>query len=445
MTLAPLTGKQSTSLHLADGRLNIWEGSVRSSKTVVSVQAWLRFLRTGPAGDVLLVGRTERTVRRNIINPLVDMLGANRCRYIAGTGELWVLGRRVYVAGANDESSQERIRGLTLAAAYVDEASTVPESFWVMLVSRLSIAGARLFATTNPEGPAHWLKQGWLDRACLHLPGSGRAVRVVCAECGRPRCLPGECAADDRLDLHRFSFRIADNPHLPDDYVRSIAREYTGLWHRRFILGEWVQAEGAIYTGWDDPRHVVDELPELARWVGVGVDYGTLNAFSAVAVAVTADERLAVVSEWRHDGRRSHRQLTDAEYSQELQGWLAGLQQTLPGRSRTIAVDPSAASFQTQLFRAGVRGVTDADNRVADGIRTVASLIAADRLIVHRSCRGLIDEIPGYVWDDKAAAKGEDRPLKTNDHSLDALRYAVMTGEPWWRRMVPLTRWTPAD
>lgn len=416
--LSPLTGKQAASVALADARINVWEGSVRSSKTVVSLIRWLRFVRHGPPGSLLMAGRTERTLRRNIIDPLTEMLGQRRCRYLAGAGELHLLGRTVYVAGANDETAQEKIRGLTLAGAYVDEASTVPESFWNMLVSRLSVAGAKVFATTNPDSPQHWLKTKWLDRASLHLDSSGRLHRTE---------------GDERLDLARFSFRLHDNPHLPAEYLDALAREYVGLWRRRYINGEWVIAEGAVYDMFDPARHVTTELPELDRIVACGIDYGTRNPFAALLLAQARDGRLVITREYRHDPTMARRQLTDSEYARELADWLGD------ERPQWIVVDPSAASFKLELHRAGMPSIVDADNAVLDGIRLVASLLANDQLVIHASCQGLIGEFPGYSWDDKAAEKGEDKPIKLADHSLDAARYALATTEQLWRPRLPTT------
>src|SRR5699024_6330502 len=126
--LQPLQGKANQAIDLAEHRLNIWEGSVRSGKTVSSLIAWLLYVRQGPAGNLAMIGRTERTLKRNIIDPLVDWLGPERCRYVAGSGELWITGRRIYLAGANDERAAAKIQGLTLAGAYVDEVTVIPES-----------------------------------------------------------------------------------------------------------------------------------------------------------------------------------------------------------------------------------------------------------------------------------------------------------------------------
>ena len=237
MEISPLRGKQLESVKLATARQNLWEGSVRSSKTVSSLVAWLKYVRTGPGGNLLMTGKTERTLKRNIIDPLTEMLGPSRCKYNQGAGEVMLCGRRVYVAGANDERAQDKIKGLTLAGAMVDEVSTIPQSFYQMLLSRLSIDGAQLFGTTNPEGPAHWLKKDYLDKASVWLDHDCTVKRDP-----------------DGLDLARFSFRLADNPHLPPAYVESLRREFTGLWRKRLIEGLWVVAEGAVYDMFDEEQ-----------------------------------------------------------------------------------------------------------------------------------------------------------------------------------------------
>lgn len=420
VTVQPLIGKQRRSVELANARLNLWEGSVRSSKTICSLLAWLLFVRTGPAGNLAMIGRTERTLKRNIIDPLVDMLGPKRCRYIAGSGELWLLGRRIYIVGANDARAQEKLRGLTLVGAYIDEVTVIPEPFWSMLLSRLSVDGARLYGTTNPDNPNHWLMRDFLRRARVWLQHDGTV------------------AIDPKgLDLARFSFRLADNPTLSAAYLAALAQEFTGLWRKRFIEGLWVLAEGAIYDTFDSNPggpHVVTTLPDIDEWV-LAVDYGTINPFVALLLGLGTDDRIYVAREWRWDSKAKRRQLTDAQYSTELRSWLPTLRPglgTRPDPTHQI-IDPSAASFIAQLYRDNWVGVTGADNTVADGLRSTASLLAGDRLKIHASCTGLIEEIGGYVWDEKAAQAGEEKPLKIADHGPDALRYGVMGTRRWWR------------
>jgi PBSX family phage terminase large subunit len=419
----PLVGKGLRATQLAAARGNLWEGAVRSGKTIGSIIVWLQYIRTGPPGALLMVGKTERTLKRNIIDVIEQMVGKRRCVYRAGAGEVVIFGRTIYVAGANDEKAVDKIKGLTLAGAYMDEVTTYPETFFQMMETRLSIEGAKWFATTNPEGPNHWLKKQYLDRARLHL---------------RPDGTIAETHDPEALDLNRFSFVLDDNPTLPVDYVASLKRSHQGLFFRRYILGEWCLAEGVIYDAFDEAKHVVDLVPDINRWMCVGLDYGTVNPFAALLIGVGSDSRLYVASEYRHDSRLARRQLTDAQYSVGVQQWLAshehrGVKGVVPD---WIFVDPSAASFMTQLWSDGVPGVAKADNDVKDGLRSVGMAFGEGILSIHRSCTGLLSEIPSYVWDEKASLKGEDKPLKVDDHSVDGLRYGLHSTAHEWRHLV---------
>lgn len=430
MQLQRLSPKQRAAVRAATRRINVWEGSVRSGKTFSSLMPWLRHVIDGPEGQLALIGKTERTARRNIINPLTEMLGARRCKYVQGRGELELCGRIIYVVGANDERAEEKIRGMTLAGAYVDEASILPESFWKMLLSRLSVEGARLFATTNPDSPLHWLKVNYLDRPAVWIRPDGEMI------------LGGEAA----LDLARFSFRLEDNTTLGREFIAALLRENVGLWLRRFVLGEWVAAEGAIYDMLDitpGGRHVVRDLPELQH-LRLAIDVGTSNPFVALLMGVSAEPRLYVAREWRWDAKAKRRQLTDAEYVERLRDWIAGgcdgfkvdpqTGKGLPVGLEDVICDPSALSFRVAWQSRMGRWPKLADNAVIDGIRDEASLLGMGRLAFHDSCTGAIAEHSGYVWDPKAQERGEDEPLKKDDHAPDACRYGVRSYRTIWRR-----------
>lgn len=426
-----LTPRQKEAWDTPRHRINIYDGAVRAGKTVVSWMDWLRFIRTGPPGPLLMVGKTERTLQANILEPMLDFLGPRRMAYSVGTGVATITGRRVHLVGANDERAEQKIRGRTLVGAYGDELTLWPESFWKMLLSRLSLPGAAVIGTTNPDSPRHWLKVDTIDRADelneAHPAGLG---------------------------LIRHHFTLYDNTHLPPEFIASLEAEYVGLWHKRFVQGLWVLAEGAIYDFFDpaDPLYVVDELPpldEFAAW-WVAVDYGTSNPFVALLMGRHKSGTVYVADEWRWDSSRQQRQLTDLEYDQALAYWLAGDEVSdearriagallakptellappeegqLRTRVKALVVDPSAASFRQQLKRSNQPG-HEADNEVLDGIRTTAREMVGGRLKIHRRCKGTIDEMTAYAWDPKKQEVGEDAPLKVDDHGPDALRYGVM-------------------
>ncbi|HEX3781691.1 MAG TPA: PBSX family phage terminase large subunit [Pseudonocardiaceae bacterium] len=407
-----LSPKQEQSIGQSLARINVWEGSVRSGKTIASLLRWLMYVARAPRGGELVVcAKTLDTVARNVFAPLQDPAvtgpAARLVKYTRGAPTATILGRTVEVITANNELAEGRIRGLTCAGAYVDEATLIPESFWTQLLARLSVPGAQLFATTNPDNPNHWLRKRFLLRT-------------------------GE------LDLRSWHFTIDDNHSLDPKYVASLKAEYVGLWYRRFILGKWVAAEGAVYDMFDPDEHVVpfERVPIVRKWLGVGVDYGTRNPFDALLGGIGVDGRIYFVSEWRHDSRQAQKQLSDVELSAGLRTWLTTVRyprSQLRGITpEVVCVDPSAASFKVQLFRDGLPAM-NANNDVLDGIRTWSSLMAADKFRVVDSCKWLVDELPGYSWDDKAANRGEDAVIKVDDHSVDAGRYLLHTTRSRWR------------
>lgn len=420
--LDSIAKRQALAIDRPLAPLNIWDGSVRSGKTVASYLAWPKWLlRDAPRhGDLAVIGKTQPTVIRNVLLPMQEVYGRKHVKINRGIGEVNLFGRRHYIIGANDERAEGKIRGLTLAGWLGDEVTLWPESFFNMLNTRTSVPGAAGLGTTNPDSPLHWLMKDWISR-------------------------------EDR-DLQREQFRLRDNPFLDPAFVDRLEREYTGLFKRRYIDGEWVVAEGSIYGMLDigtvvrPGKHGVMELPELVEhWVCA--DYGTTNATVFLILSLGTDGRMYVHHEYRWDSQRTGITKTDAEYSADFREHLAAVGQQLAGgplEPRRTYVDPSAASFSVQLYRDGVRGVVPASNEVLDGIREVSMLIAADRLRFHLpSLKELPAEMEGYSWDPDATKKGEDRPIKSNDHGADALRYGVRgtrsTWRPWMSAPLPET------
>lgn len=413
--------KSRQVLQLSTASIEAYEGAVRSSKTITVILDFARFLRSDLRGEFAIVGRTERTAFRNVVQPMIDMFGRSHVRYNRGLGQLTVFGRTGYIIGANNESSTAKIQGLTLLALMIDEAATIPESFFNMSYTRLTLPGAKMWITANPEGRSHWLKVKWLDRARLWVQRDGTVITD-----DRPVNVDGEAGP---LNLHRYTFTIDDNDYLADEKKAQLKTSYTGVWHLRYILSEWTNAEGAIYDMWDESVHVIDSVPggvSIERRI-VAVDYGTAGVFSAGMLGLGSDGVIYAVDEWRHAANEGEARWTDAQLSKGFQSWLAKYPPV-----DWIAVDPSATSFITQLRHERVQRVVPAINTVVPGIRAVASLLQIGRLKICQARVGLIKEIPGYVWDAKAAERGEDKPVKENDHSVDDLRYAVQAAIRTW-------------
>jgi PBSX family phage terminase large subunit len=398
--IATLSPRQESYIAHSDAFMNLADGAVRSGKTYSAMLRFYEMCKTGPPGEFIVAGKTERTAKRNVIVPLMQM--RPDVRYVQGAGELHVGKRLCYVLGANDAKAEEKARGMTAAGSYLNEMALYPEGFVKTTIDRHSVDGAQMLGDMNPDSPNHYLHREYLE------------------------------GGHDPAFLKRWRFKLYDNPTLSRRYLDAlIAAHPPGtLWHKRMILGLWVVAEGAIYELWNDApgatgSHVVSSLPGglgAIERVVIGVDYGTSNATVFVALGLIKGVWYAF-DEWVHVGSVEG-QRTDSDYSASMVHFL----ERMPLAPTSIEVDPSAASFKAQLRDDGVRRVRDADNSVVDGIRTVSAALSTGRLKILASCERLRYEFPSYSWNPKAQERGEDKPLKDNteDHALDALRYATI-------------------
>lgn len=378
-------------------RINIFEGAVRSGKTHVSLIVWALWVATQPV-DVayLMVGKTLTTLKRNCLEPLERLLGSEAFSFSTSAKEARLFGRLVYLEGAGDARSEAKIRGLTLMGAYIDEATMVPEDFFAMLLSRLSLPGAKLFSTTNPDNPHHWLKAKYIDRS-------------------------------NELDMLVQRYVIDDNPFLTPEYVAQLKLEYTGVFYDRYILGLWKAAEGAIYRQFaDDPkRFIIDHEPEDIRFVWIGVDFGgngSAHAFSALGTDAKF-RNLYLLDEHYRKEVITPRQLEDdfCAFARAARArWtIAGV---WADSAETVLIRGLNAALLREKIPLSVSNARKSP--INDRIRFLCAMMAQDRFRVMSRCKRTIDALSSAVWD--AGKPTEDVRLDDgtyNVDSLDAMEY----------------------
>ena len=367
------------------------DGAVRSGKTLAMGLSFFIWASVCFDGEQFgLCGRTILSLRRNVLNtvlPRLEGLGAV-CREKRSENLLTVkfLGHenRFYLFGGGDERSGALIQGVTLAGVLLDEAALMPRSFVEQACARCSVAGSRLWFNCNPAGPEHWLYREWVQMA-------------------------------EERNCLRLHFTMEDNPSLTPEIRQRYERLYSGVFYRRYILGEWVQAEGRVYDFFC--REMAEKAPgNCDKWY-ISCDYGTVNPMS-MGLWGRSGGVWYRVKEFYFDSRREKRQMTDGEYADALEK-LAG------GREITaVIVDPSAASFLELLRRRGWR-VKKAKNDVLSGIRLTADLLKSGKLVICEGCEDCLRELEEYVWDLSGGTK--DRVKKEHDHAMDDMRYFVAT------------------
>ena len=371
----------------------ICDGAVRSGKTLcmgISFLCWA--MRRFDGERFALCGKTITSLRRNVIAsvlPVMRDLGFVCKEKISQN--LFTLefgGRRntFHLFGGQHEGSPALIQGITLAGVLLDEVALMPRSFVEQALARCSVSGSKFWFNCNPEGPQHWFYLEWIRKA----------------------------AERQALYLH---FTLEDNPSLSRRVIARYRDMYSGVFYRRFVLGEWVAPRGLIYDFFDGSQVCAPPPEEELTEFAVSCDYGTSNPAS-FGLWGRRGETWYRIGEYYYDSRREGSQKTDAEYVREMQKLVGDR------HLRCVVADPSAASFITALRQAGFP-VIKAKNEVLSGIRRTADLLRTGKLVITDQCPDALREFSQYCWDE--SAPGRDRPLKQNDHAMDEIRYFAVT------------------
>lgn len=380
----------------------ICDGAVRSGKTfALSVSFFLWAMARFQRQKFGLCAVSINGVRRNLLGqarPVLEGLGF-RWEEKISRNEVTLRGggreNTFYLYGGGDEGSCASIQGVTLAGVLLDEAALMPRSFVEQAAARCSVAGGKLWFSCNPAGPEHWFYKEWI------------------------------CKAQQKKALY-LRFTMEDNPGLSPQVRERYERMFQGTFYRRYVLGEWVAAEGLVYDFFRP--EAMPEAPEgpFSRW-RISCDYGTRNPASFGLWGEKAGIWYRV-REFYYDARERGRQKTDGEYVEDLKK-LAG------GRCiEMVIADPSAASFIEALRREGWN-VRKADNRVLEGIRRTAQALKSGKIVICKGCQAAAKEFAMYRWEES----GEDRVRKEFDHAMDDIRYFVMAmdcGDEYTARFV---------
>ena len=388
-----ITAKQAEYVREAHHRWNFAVGAVRSGKSHIAIQYvipnGILSLR-GRKGLNLILGASKENIERNVLAPMRDIWGDRVVSEINSRNIAKLFGERVYCLGAENKSQVSKIRGSEVKFCYCDEVCDIHPEVFEMLKSRLSLPYSQCHAACNPAGPEHFVKK-FIDSA-----GGG-------------------------IDIYVQNYQLWDNPFLSQELVSSLEAEYEGtVYYDRYILGLWTKAEGLVYPMYAEAFEEGFDRERAIDWC-VSCDYGTQNAFAALKWAFDG-QVWHCVEEYRYSGRDEGHQKTNDDYMADMVEFC----RDIPKDVVTFIIDPSAVSFSVTLRRCKERRfkILPADNAVADGLQDTAVAIKRGLIRLDKSCVETKKEFVGYVWDEKSES---DKPVKENDHCMDALRYFVKT------------------
>lgn len=379
----------------------IADGAIRSGKTSFMMLAFVDdAMRRYNGQRFAICGKTVDSTVKNIVVPYLGVAWAQDKYTLSWRRADKVLlvsdgeHQNIFeVFGGKDESSFSLIQGRTLAGVLFDEVALQPRSFVEQALARCSVEGSRFWFNCNPESPKHWFYEEWVKKPEKH----------------------------NALHLH---FEMDDNPSLTEEIKARYRSMYSGVFYDRYILGKWVAADGIIYPQFSEAKHVVKSKPRDYAKYYVSIDYGTHNPTS-MGLWGLYNRKWYRVADSYFDSVKQMRQRTDEEHYRELHNLIAD--NTGGQKPVAVIVDPSAASFIECIKRHGEYRVRQADNDVLSGIANVSTELNVGRLLFCDCCHEIFDEFLSYIWDQKAAERGEDKPVKQYDHAMDDMRYFVQT------------------
>lgn len=383
-------------------RINILEGAVRSGKTWISLIVFALWVALQPKdATFLMVAKTLTSLKRNCLELLQSLVGEQNFKYSISQKQGTLFGRVVYLEGVNDSRAEGKIRGMTLTGAYCDEVTLFTEDFFTMLLSRLSMPNAKIFCTTNPDTPQHWLNVKYLKRA-------------------------------EELDILVCKFNIYDNTTLDPAYVEALKKEYTGVFYKRFILGQWVVADGACYPQLaDNPeRFIVDEIPTGDKepkpsFISIGLDWGgnrSLTAFTATMIHGNF-EKIGFIKDHHIKGRKGD--IDGDRVNTEFIRFVKELQETYKVPVKCAFCDSAEQYLNAGLAKAcKAAGLNIAigdshKGEIVQRIICLNTLLNTNRAYILKGCNLVIDGLRSAAWDAKAAAKGEDKRLDDFTSDID--------------------------
>lgn len=405
-TWQPFSDTSISYLKDSLGWMNIAEGSVRSGKTITVITRFIEFILTSPHTEFCMVGKTLNTLERNVVKPFKQMLSsmgivAEHSHYF---NEIYFLNKTIALYGLGKRGDDEKIEGSTFAGALVDEGTLIKEEAFKMLISRNSLRGAKMFITCNPANPNHYLHKEYLtdDKKI----SSGR--------------------------VRKWKFRLEDNATLSTEYIENLKASYKkeSLFYRRYIDGEWVSGQGAIFDSFTEDNIIHDEV-DLSEYItlGIGSDYGTstTTCYSLVGIRNNDEGKREyhVLDEKYYNAQERGVGQTDAERVQDI----IQLQEEYNLDNSTIFyVSHDAGSLRAELEKnADVKlSIETFMPDTLDCINRMSSLFHTNQLRIHEQCKETIKQVQGYEWDLKASQRGEDKPVKKDDHLVDSMRGPIM-------------------
>ena len=401
-----LSDKQKEFIRNADKRFNIKTGATRSGKTYLDILYTIPSRireRSGKDGLNVILGVTNSTIERNVLQPLRELYGDNLVGMINSHNIARLFGEDVYCLGAEKVSQVSKIRGASIKYCYCDELAEYNQEVFELLKSRLDKEYSVLDGTLNPESPTHWLKQ----------------------------------FLDSDADIYCQTYTIFDNPFLPKKFVDNLCKEYEGtVYYNRYILGQWCNAEGLIYTRFaNEPAKYIynkkreDDTYDLPSGMTIiGIDYGgTKSGQAFVCTRISSDyKQVIVLGSEKHMGDIDPDDLEELEIrfaKKMMYKYNCDIDYMLPDNEEVVLIRGLKRGAVERGINATVRGCIK--EPINDRIDLERTMIAYDMLsYIDGECDTFVEALESALWDDEAKEDTRLDDFTSDIDTLDAFEYS---------------------
>lgn len=404
-----LSPKQKEFWNNSHARWNIKTGATRSGKTYLDYYVIPKRIREcSGAGLVVLLGNTQSTIERNILEPMRNIWGSGLVGTISSNNKAKLFGREVHIIGADKKNQVARIQGAGIEYAYGDEITTWSQEVFQMLKSRLDKPNSCFDGTCNPDNPTHWFKE----------------------------------FLDSGANIYHQHYTIDDNPFLTPEFVASLKQEYYGtVYYNRFILGQWTRAEGAIYKLFaGNPQQYFLNLDDVKKkrlqLITVGVDFGGNKSKHAfVCSGITIDGEIVVLISERHDADTDPEELNGlfVDFVKRALDMYQNIDCVYCDSAEQVLIRGFRTALEREKISVPIRNAQKIE--VVDRIRLVAGLIARNKFFYTQNSSTVKDALVNAVWDES-----KDKTTRLDDgtsdiDTLDAMEYSI---ERYVRKLVSI-------
>ena len=217
-----------------------------------------------------------------------------------------------------------------------------------------------------------------------------------------------------------------DNKYLPEDYIKSMRESYDDDYARRYLEGEWGSFEGQVYKDFSMDKHVGQFRENKYKYYIGGYDDGYRNPACFLTIGIDGDNNVYVVDEFYETEKTTDSIIDYVEAMNKIYKYNA------------IFADPSAVHWIESAKLKRLR-VKPANNDIDSGIAKCKAFFKQDIIHIDKRCQNLIKEVESYQYDfDRLSSNLTEKPIKKNDHAVDALRYAFTEFNPWHRKSLLL-------